>query len=82
MTKSVHAKEAVETFLNGMCDLDQLVNWAYEFGDDPVDRLDKWSSSVAGLIFELVREMNDGFRTIDEFRETLRNEVTAPAARG
>lgn len=78
----MNGRQAVSNYLSHKWDLEQLESWALEFGDDPQDRLDKWSSGIAGMIIALLHEYGHGNATADDIEIALRDVISAVGTRG
>ncbi|HYP60836.1 MAG TPA: hypothetical protein VEQ36_10465 [Thermomicrobiales bacterium] len=78
MKPTVAGIDALNRYLNGEWDFDQLYDWAITFGDRVEGRSDEQSMSIAGHVLVWIWEMNDGVRTQDEFDADLDSLTRTP----
>jgi hypothetical protein len=67
MNPEVSGIAALNRYLSGEWDFDQLYAWAITFGDTDERRIDEPSMSIAGHVLAWIFEMTDGLHTQEEF---------------
>jgi hypothetical protein len=78
MRPTVPGIDALNRYLSGEWDLDQMYDWATTFGDSAERRSDEQSAAIAWHVLAWLFEMNDGLHTPDEFDAELANLARAP----
>jgi hypothetical protein len=78
MNPEVPGIAALNRYLSGEWDFDQLYDWAITFGDTAERRNDEPSMSIAGHVLAWIFEMNDGLHTQGEFDAELASLARNP----
>jgi hypothetical protein len=80
MTPTGEGRQKVAQYLNHEISLFALNEWSLEFGDDLAQTLDADSMEIAGLVTELVHELQSGELDEPHLRSRLAASIQAPMA--
>ena len=78
MQPTVPGIDALNRYLDGKWDFDQLYDWAITFSDTAERRSDQQSAAIAWHVLAWIFEMNDGIHTQEEFAAELADLARAP----
>jgi hypothetical protein len=80
MSPEVPGIAALNRYLSGEWEFDQLYDWAITFGDTDERRNDEPSMSIAGYVLAWIFEMSDGLHTQEEFDAEMASLARSPYA--
>jgi hypothetical protein len=78
MQTTVPGVDALNRYLDGKWDFDQLYDWAMTFSDTAERRSDKQSAAIAWHVLAWIFETDDGFHTQKEFDAELARAAQTP----